>query len=168
MRNYAISEIVWQVASKDEQLEAYFDQTRVRICEHRSSVPLISHTKSRNFVFLFDLSQRAALERRTRARAPARPSKPRGKRRDTWIKRARLATLSHSESIEVGVVFSKYMVDWLSQGGRWNDIETFVATHAARADFARALSALGIDVEERPPPAAVEHTPITTLRIVHG
>lgn len=166
LRNYAISEIVWQAASRDRQLETYFDLAHVHVCERRHSVPIVN-TKSRNFVFLFDLSQWRDLERRTSGSAPATRKKNK-QPRDTWIKRARLATLAHSEPVKVGIVFSKYMVDWLSANGRWTDIEAFVAAHASRPAFAKALSALGVDVEVTPPPAAVEDTQTPRLRLVNG
>lgn len=164
LRNYAISEIVWQVASRDRQLESYFDLTRVHICDRRNSVPVVN-TKSRNFVFLFDLSQWRDLERRTSGSKPA----GRGKSKlpsDTWLRRAKLATLRHSESIEVGVVFSRYMVNWLSAEGRWIDIEAFVAAHASKPAFAKALSALGVEVEVTPPPGVGEDTQSRALRLV--
>jgi hypothetical protein len=164
-RNYAISEIVWQIVNKDEELESYFDDRKVRICDRRGSLPVIPDTDTRNFIFLFDLSQQADLERLAR-RPSARGTRPRNKTIGSWIKRAKLATLSHAELIEVGVVFSKYMIDWLSENGRWGDIEAFVAAQATRPDFARALKALGVDINESPPPASLETPQNSGLRIV--
>lgn len=149
VRNYAIHEIVRQIAETDPDLEQYFDERHLRPCERRDRVPVINED-SRNFVFMFDLAGWEHLS--SRSKKPRTQSTTSGRKRSDWIVGAKTTKLSHSATIEVGVAFSKHLVEWLLDGERWFYIASLVSTLAGNRDFISALSRLGVDVDATLPP----------------